>query len=411
MVRPRTVHILIGFLLILTLVLGYNYFFQPFAHLTQPVVSEEIIQPAVPSATPAGEVSVASIISGLTPEQRAAQLLAVPVVAPVSFASESASFSSPAAVVAALQPGFVTIFGENITSQTTSDLIAALETTAATTVYGPEQQPLTIQPAMVVDHEGGTVQRLSGAGFTQLPSWQALCQLEQASRSALLRRSSLELQAVGIDIVLAPVLDTAAQNQVLRTRICDGDPAVVAARAQEFVALFQLAEITPVVKHFPGLGQTTRDLHFGYQSIEPNQAELNVFRNLMDAYPTIGVMSSFVGVTVQDPSTPCALSSSCVGQLAGEYPQALLVSDALDMVAAGNRQASGSATLAERAESALRAGNHVLLFGPGVSSTQLESVIAALVAAQQADPAFEMQLSQHLLHVLEYKQQRGLVVP
>ena len=403
---PQTsVRLFIGTLLVLTIALGYNYFFQPFAYLLEPQ-PQVVLQEATLSAQPTAQPEVYDVMAGLTLRQQIAQLIAAPVTITSQTVSDSAQASS-AAALSQLQPGFVTLFGEAVSFQNAERMIAAIEVANALVV--PVAEQVTILPAIVVDHEGGTVQRLSGDGFTKLPSWQALCGMEQASRSAVLRRSSLELQEVGIDIVLAPVLDTAEQNRVLGSRICSGDPATVSARSQEYIALFELAEITSVVKHFPGIGTTSRDLHFSFESLQPNQAELNVFRNILEAYPNVGIMSTFVGVTAQDPQTPCALSADCVGQLQTEYPQALLVTDALDMVSAGRRQASGSATLADRSEAAVRAGNDVLLFGEGVSVAQLEGIVEAVAAVAQADPEFQTQLTNRLERVLQYKQHKGLL--
>lgn len=219
----------------------------------------------------------------------------------------------------------------------------------------------------------------------------------------------MELKSAGIDIVLAPVVDIATNNTILKDRICDDDPATVSAKATEYAALFDFAGITPVVKHFPGIGQTTRDLHFAYQSINPNQAELNVFRYVMDNFPDIGIMTTFTGVTAQDPNTPCALSKDCVGQLVSEYPRALLFTDALEMVAAGTQTAGGSASLAKRTELAIRAGNHVLIYGEGVDAEEFTGIISTLTELYNNDQEFAAKVDGQLVKVLEYKQRQGLL--
>jgi beta-glucosidase-like glycosyl hydrolase len=164
-----------------------------------------------------------------------------------------------------------------------------------------------------------------------------------------------------------------------------------------------------VLKHFPGLGQTTTDLHFGYQSINPDQSELNVFRAVVDGYPNIGIMSSFVGVTAQNPRLPCALSPDCVGQLTTEYPSALLFTDALEMVAAGYQAGSASATLSERSERAIKAGNHVLIFGDSVSGDDFSEILDDLENLLVTDPEFATLVEKQAKHVLEYKQTKGLL--
>ncbi len=71
----------------------------------------------------------------------------------------------------------------------------------------------------MVDHEGGSVQRLNGEGFTILPSWKRMCNQTAELRQSSLASSAAELAAVGIDVVLAPVVDVSHSNIVLRDRV------------------------------------------------------------------------------------------------------------------------------------------------------------------------------------------------
>jgi len=460
MPRSNATRILILILFILTVALGYNYFFHPFAQEETPVAVEPT---PVPSQNSQPEINVSDLIALMSPEQKIAQLLAMPVGLVASAPllpttqtnpseqttpftqfeldiqstgqqagsqsagqemtdqeavtqnesstqdlSQASQAAAQEAFLAEIKPGFVTIFGEDLPADRTQERIRTLRDVAALTLP-LDDQPKTIKPAFAVDHEGGGVQRLSGQGFTVLPSWQEMCGQEQASRAAILRQSSLELKSAGIDIVLAPVVDIATNNTILKDRICDDDPATVSAKATEYAALFDFAEITPVVKHFPGIGQTTRDLHFAYQSINPNQAELNVFRYVMDGFPDIGIMTTFTGVTAQDPNTPCALSKDCVGQLVSEYPRALLFTDALEMVAAGTQKTGGSASLTKRTELAIRAGNHVLIYGEGVDAEEFAEIISNLTELYNNDQEFAVEVDGQLVKVLEYKQRRGLL--
>lgn len=447
MPRANATRILIFILFVTTILFGYNYFFQPFASDEGQIAVEPT---PTPVETPKPEVDVAQLITTMSPEQKVAQLMAMPIgmvelidpnlsadsgteattaqQSPTDSASDSAwllptnqteSVPEPASEIPAsadlqeksladLKPGFMTIFGENLPADRTQSMIRTLREVASLTLPQNEQ-PMTIKIAVAVDHEGGSVQRLSGTGFTIMPSWQEMCGQEQASRAAIVRQSSLELKSAGIDIVFAPVLDSAVNNVVLGDRICGADPATVSAIASEFATLFDFVEITPVVKHFPGIGQTTRDLHFGYQSINPDQAELNIFRHVMDSFPEIGIMSTFVGVNTQDPSKPCALSEDCVGQLVSEYPEALLFTDALEMVSAGTHGASASAVLTKRSELAIRAGNHVLVYGEAVDEDEFAGIISDLTEIYQADADFASLVDQRLEQVLKYKLRQGLL--
>lgn len=416
MPRSKAARILIFILFILTVLFGYNYFFQPFAIDEQPVA---VMPSPSPEASHDFELDIPGLIVSMSPEQKIAQLLALPVnletqeLTPQSTLSAqinqmAQNESSQEAEVAEIKPGFVTIFGEKLSAQKTQQRIRALRDVAVLTL-GQDNKPQQIKPAFAVDHEGGRVQRLSGDGFTVMPSWQEMCGQEQASRAAILRQSSLELKSAGIDIVLAPMADTATNNPVLGDRICDDSPATVSAKVNEYVGLFDFADITPVVKHFPGIGQTTRDLHFNFQSISPDQGELNVFRMVMDSFPEIGIMTTFVGVNNQDPGVPCALSKDCVGQLVSEYPDALLFTDALEMVSAGVQDASGSASLSKRTELAIKAGNHIMIYGQAVDPEEFKEIISDLTELYQNDQEFADQVDSQVMRVLKYKQKQGLL--
>lgn len=467
MSRLVTTRVVIFVLFVLAILFGYNYFFHPFSFRETSEVTE-------PSQNPTNqqekEVDIKTLVSAMTPEEKVSQLLAMPVllVDPATVKkseavepevaisdelgedsfeesfedfesgskSESGSESgseaeneslgtniSPELLLRAgtssedtngaeptvFKPGFVTIFGHDLPTDVTEMEINSLrdDLTLDVLVDGSSHE---IKPAFAVDHEGGSVQRLTGEGFTVLPSWQELCQQEQDDRTGILRQSSLELKKVGINIVLAPMVDLATNNPVLKDRVCSGDPDIVSASALDYVALFDFEGIMPVIKHFPGIGQTTRDLHFGYQIINPKQEELNMFRYVLDNLPSIGIMTTFVGVSTQDANAPCALSKDCVGQLESEYPEALLFTDGLDMASSSGGGGFGAQMdLAEKSQLAIEAGNHVLIYGGGVTASQLQEVVEELAENYTQDQDFASQVDKQLLKVLEFKRVRGIL--
>ncbi|MBW2521969.1 MAG: glycoside hydrolase family 3 protein, partial [Deltaproteobacteria bacterium] len=89
-----------------------------------------------------------------------------------------------------------------------------------------------LQPPLIgIDQEGGTVARL-GPPFTQFPDARVLAESpepEQALRDYA-RVCSLELQSIGVNYNLAPVLDVspAGKNLFMEKRSLGGDPETVA---------------------------------------------------------------------------------------------------------------------------------------------------------------------------------------
>ena len=235
------------------------------------------------------------------------------------------------------------------------------------------------QPIIAVDHEGGVVQRLSGTGFTKLPSWQVLCHRERADRLQLLQTSAAELAAVGVNMIFAPVLDLSANNPAMGTRICSNDPTLTATAAVDVVNSFLLAGITSVVKHYPGIGTTTRDLHDSADVITGTR-EQSLFNAVLATSQNMGVMTAHVLVENVAEELPCSLSEECVYPLLIDHPEALVLADALEMNSARTEPTNPDQLrpLPEVAADALRAGNHVLLFGRDVSMSDLEEVVSTL---------------------------------
>ena len=202
-------------LILLSILLGVNYFFEPFKNLGKPAIVQEIVS-ALPSVGPSASDQVNKI-------------MAFPL-------DLSASTAASVDWERINKFGFTTIFGEKISSQSAALL-------------------KNLNNQIIVDHEGGTVQRFAGAGFTKVPSWRDLCAMPEASMSAVLKKSAQELKNIGVDIVLAPVTDLANSNQVLKSRICSAEVDLVASRSAQLIALLTQQEILPVIKQFPGIGK------------------------------------------------------------------------------------------------------------------------------------------------------------
>ncbi len=161
-----------------------------------------------------------------------------------------------------------------------------------------------------------------------------------------------------------------------------------------------------VLKHFPGIGGVTRDLHvstatasFTRQDILPFALLEQFNENKLPIMVSSVVATEIEGLTAEGDGLPCALSRYCVGLLAESYKDAVLFSDALEMESAGVvpdtiakafRGSSDSTTsaqinsdeltLAERSVIALEAGIDLLVYGPSVSNEELRESLLALTA-------------------------------
>ncbi len=313
--------------------------------------------------------------------------------------------------VQVFNPGFVTIFGENIDQQDAALVVNHIHDLA---------EFKKLKPLTAVDHEGGSVQRLAGEGFTRLDSWKEMCVKGTARLEASLSASAREVAKVGVNVVFAPVVDIAAEQPVMGDRVC-ADAIDAKEAAELYVTAFGQYGIMPVLKHFPGMGNITSDPHTSKPEVEIGPVDTNIFNELVNKYINIGVMSSHVRLTDRFNGLPCSMSQECLASFADYYSGITLFTDALDMEAADfeiedeNEEATDAANLvdiedadeisvlARRAEQALRAGNHVLVFGKGVRDSDLKKVRSHLVKVYNEDEEFKKIVDERFARILEFK--------
>lgn len=121
---------------------------------------------------------------------------------------------------------------------------------------------------IAVDHEGGRVQRFK-SGFTAIPPMRTLGRLWDRGRDEALAAAhgcgfviGSELQAHGVDITFAPVLDVDyGESSVIGDRAFHSDPAAIAALAEALHAGLHASGMNSVGKHFPGHGYVRADSH------------------------------------------------------------------------------------------------------------------------------------------------------
>lgn len=132
-----------------------------------------------------------------------------------------------------------------------------------------------IRLAVATDQEGGFVQVLGGPGFSVIPTAVAQGRQAPAVLQANARVWGNQLRAAGLNLNLAPVLDTVPSAQFAPHNAPIGffgreygfTPQTVSSRGGAFAAGMRQAGVAPVVKHFPGLGRvtlntdTTRNVH------------------------------------------------------------------------------------------------------------------------------------------------------
>lgn len=214
------------------------------------------------------------------------------------------------------------------------------------------------------DQEGGSVERL-GPGATPLPSAMAIGAAGPAAARTVGEICGRELRAVGIDLVLAPVLDVniAPHNPVIGTRSFGESPEAVAACGVAAIEGYRAGGVAATAKHFPGHGDSAVDSHRALPVLPHDlerleRVELLPFRAAIEAGVDV-IMVGHLSVPALDPSGAAASLSPALNQ--GLLRERLgftgvVMTDCMEMAGA-----SPDASFGEQAVRAFLAGADLVL--------------------------------------------------
>jgi beta-glucosidase-like glycosyl hydrolase len=184
------------------------------------------------------------------------------------------------------------------------------------------------------------------------------------------RVTALEAKSVGINTVLAPVMDVLSlpSNPIIGNRSFGGSAELVSRLGAAWIAGAQEQGVLACAKHFPGHGHTAGDSHAELPTVaasldELDRRELPPFRAAIAA--GVGsIMTAHVRYPVLDPVHPATLSETILKDLLRENLGfgGLVISDALTMeglLVAG--EGGGRLSEAEAAVRCVQAGCDLLL--------------------------------------------------
>jgi beta-N-acetylhexosaminidase len=220
---------------------------------------------------------------------------------------------------------------------------------------------------VLIDQEGGRVQRLKPPIARALPAAAAFAELyasdpEAAKRAAfaVARLTAEELRAYGITMNCAPVADLPVEgaHEIISDRAYGSNVAQVAALARAVAEGYLAGGVVPVVKHIPGHGRATADSHLSLPVIATPRATLSEtdfapFKALADLPAAMTAHVVYSAIDAANPASTSAIVTNDV--IRGEIGfDNLLMSDDLSMKAL-------SGPMRARAEAVIAAGSDLAL--------------------------------------------------
>jgi beta-N-acetylhexosaminidase len=351
-----------------------------------------------PSSSPAAACISTREIDGWSIARRAMQLVVLP--------SLNFNVAALASLLRAGTGGVLFLGG----AKAPSDL--RLQLTAAVGSGG-----LSASPLVMADVEGGGVQRLSGVveafpWARELAATRSVGQVEQLAEAV-----GRQMVSAGVTVDLAPVVDLDDRPGPSSTnpdglRSFSIEPATTSAYGDAFMQGLRKVGVVPVVKHFPGIGQSTQNTDYGPAATRPlselRTSGLKPFIAAIAAKaPAIMISNAYVpGLT----SEPASVSPAVIHDLLRTQLgfTGLVITDSLS---AGAITAAGY-TVPRAAVAAIEAGADLVLFGstltpadtallspPHVAATQ-HAIINALAAAVDAGDLTSARIDEAVTHVL-----------
>lgn len=214
-----------------------------------------------------------------------------------------------------------------------------------------------------IDEEGGRISRLPE--LTKLPTNEEIGFRNDASFSySIGKLLGKQLSAFGFNLDFAPVLDINSnpENPIIGDRSFGKDAQKVSELGIQTMEGIQSEQVIPVIKHFPGHGDTAIDSHKELPIIQKSLKDLQgleliPFKKAINQGTEV-VMTGHILLPKIDPTYPASLSEKIIkGILRKQLGyEGIIITDDMTMKAIVNTFEIG-----EAAVSAVKAGNDIVL--------------------------------------------------
>ncbi len=273
---------------------------------------------------------------------------------------------------------------------------------------------------VLVDQEGGRVQRMAPPNWRALPPAKVFADLYMSDPGqaldvtrAVARLCAYDLQAAGINMNCVPVLDVPAPDghEIIGTRAYGNNVSTIVALGRAVAEGHMAGGVAPVIKHIPGHGRATADSHLELPHVAVSHDELIAtdFEPFRQLNQLPAGMTAHVVYEALDSEECASTSRSIISDVIRGHIgfNGLLMSDDLSMKALAGK-------MAERTRRVLNAGCDLALHCngklpemeqvadaaqslPQVGQRRLNATFAAIAKPQDFDiAAAEATLSQVL---------------
>ncbi|WP_160643957.1 beta-N-acetylhexosaminidase [Chengkuizengella marina] len=261
-----------------------------------------------------------------------------------------------------------------------------------------------------VDEEGGRVSRLP-SNATKFPS---NLFIGGKGNPVLTHDIGLvignELAAHGFNMDYAPVFDVFSnpQNTVIGDRAYGTTPEIVKEHGNALMFGLQKSNVIPVVKHFPGHGDTIIDSHKGlpvvHKTVEQlKEMELQPFQGAIQEGADVVMVAHIQYPNIDGSGKPASLSKTIITELLRNEMdfQGVVITDDMEMGAIKKYYGAG-----EAAVYAVQAGVDLLLYSHQYD-LQLEAIQSIEVAVETGEISLQ-QLNERVERILRLKEKYHL---
>lgn len=260
-----------------------------------------------------------------------------------------------------------------------------------------------------IDQEGGRVDRMPKE-FNRYPSNKEIGKINSEELSYNIGSTiAYEISSFGFNMDFAPVLDINSnpKNPVIGDRSFGTSPQLVKSLGIETMRGIQGGNIIPVVKHFPGHGDTSVDSHVGLPKVNKDLEQLNDFelipfkeaiKNNVD-----GVMIAHILLPKIDSKFPATLSSIIINDILREQLgyKGIVITDDMTMGAIAKNYKIG-----EAAVKSVAAGSDIILIAHDYKKGT-EAITSIINAVNDGRITME-RIDESLYRVLKLKEKYDL---